>query len=71
MAKPLKLLCGPSAWHGFGMSGGKKIRDTYFVENVFDLIIKEAGEKEVVVNTIGVGTLEGGEVNFGLSKLDE
>ena len=37
----LKILTGPSARHGFGMSGGKKTR---FVENVFDLIIKGDGE---------------------------
>jgi len=37
----------------------------------FNLVIKEANSKEVVVNTIGIGTLEGGDVRYGLSKLDE
>lgn len=41
MPNILKVLAGPAARHGFGMSGGKKTR---FVENVFDLIIKGDGE---------------------------
>jgi Ca-activated chloride channel homolog len=33
--------------------------------------IKAASENKVVVHTLGIGTLEGGETSFGLSKLDE
>ena len=44
LSNPLKILCGPAARYGFGMSGGKKTRETYFVESVFDLIVKGDGE---------------------------
>jgi len=44
LSSPLKILCGPAARYGFGISGGKKTREIYFVENVFDLIIKGDGE---------------------------
>lgn len=37
----LKILIGPAAKHGFGLSGGKKTR---FLEETFDLIIKGDGE---------------------------
>jgi len=50
ITKPLKILCGPSAWYGFGISGGKKIRDTHFVEDVFDLIVK--GDCEIIISDI-------------------
>jgi radical SAM superfamily enzyme with C-terminal helix-hairpin-helix motif len=48
--QPLKILCGPAARYGFGISGGKKIRETHFVEAVFDLIVK--GDCETVVPEI-------------------
>jgi len=44
LSNPLKILCGPAARYGFGMSGGKKTRETNFVEAVFDLIVKGDGE---------------------------
>ena len=44
---PIKILCGPSARYGFGISGGKKTREIFFVEDVFDLIIK--GDGEIVI----------------------
>lgn len=37
----------------------------------FNLIIENANENNVVVHTFGIGTLEGGEVEYGISKLDE
>jgi len=36
-----------------------------------DATIEEAMDEEVVIHTIGIGTVEGGEVRYGLSKLDE
>jgi len=36
-----------------------------------DDVIELANNKNVLVHTIGVGTLEGGETLFGISKLDE
>jgi len=44
LPKPLKILCGPAAWHGFGMAGGKEVKEIDFVKNVFDLIVKGDGE---------------------------
>jgi len=42
--KPLKVLCGPAAQHGFGMAGGKETRETDFVKDAFDLLVKGDGE---------------------------
>jgi len=44
LSKPTKILCGPAAHFGFGISGGKKTRETSFIEDFFDLIIKGDGE---------------------------
>ena len=44
ISKPTKILCGPAAHFGFGISGGKKTRETSFVEDFFDLIVKGDGE---------------------------
>ncbi|MBN1860528.1 MAG: radical SAM protein [Candidatus Thermoplasmatota archaeon] len=48
--KPVKLLCGPAARYGFGMSGGKRVTDTEFVHQVFDIIVK--GDGEIVVSDL-------------------
>ena len=50
LSKPLKILCGPAARFGFGMSGGKKTRETDFVKDSFDLIVK--GDGEIVVSKL-------------------
>jgi radical SAM superfamily enzyme with C-terminal helix-hairpin-helix motif len=50
VSKPLKILCGPAARYGFGMAGGKKIRETHTVEGVFDLIVP--GDGEVVLSNL-------------------
>lgn len=47
---PVKLLCGPAARHGFGMSGGKQMTETDIVKHVFDLIVD--GDGEVVVSEL-------------------
>jgi radical SAM superfamily enzyme with C-terminal helix-hairpin-helix motif len=46
----LKILCGPVARYGFGMSGGKKIREIDFVKDSFDLIAK--GDGEILVSKL-------------------
>jgi Ca-activated chloride channel homolog len=33
--------------------------------------IENAKSEEIIIHTIGVGTIEGGEVDYGISKLDE
>jgi len=48
--KPTKILCGPAARYGFGISGGKRTRETSAVEDVFDLIVQ--GDGEVVLTKL-------------------
>jgi len=47
ISKPIKILTGPAATYGFGISGGKKTRDANFVKDVFDII--GLGDGEIVV----------------------
>jgi len=44
ISKPTKILCGPAAHFGFGMTGGQKTREIRYIEDVFDLIVKGDGE---------------------------
>jgi len=48
--KPVKLLCGPAAKFGFGMSGGKQVTETDVVKNVFDIIAN--GDGEIVISEL-------------------
>lgn len=48
--KPVKVLCGPAARYGFGISGGKKVKDTRVVEDVFDMIVD--GDGEMVISEL-------------------
>lgn len=50
LSKPIKILCGPAARYGFGISGGKKTRETDFVKTNFDLIIE--GDGETVIHNL-------------------
>jgi radical SAM superfamily enzyme with C-terminal helix-hairpin-helix motif len=50
VTKPVKLLCGPAARYGFGLSGGKRVTRTDVVKNVFDIIVK--GDGEIVVSEL-------------------
>jgi radical SAM superfamily enzyme with C-terminal helix-hairpin-helix motif len=50
VTKPIKVLTGPAAKHGFGMSGGKQTKDTSFVKNAFDIIAK--GDGEVIIDDL-------------------
>ncbi len=50
VTKPIKLLCGPAARFGFGMSGGKQVTGTDVVKQVFDIIAD--GDGEIVVSEL-------------------
>ena len=50
LSKPVKLLCGPAARYGFGVSGGKRVQEISVVEDVFDLIVP--GDGEIVVQEL-------------------
>ena len=50
LSSPIKILCGPAARYGFGISGGKRTREIYFVEDVFDLVVK--GDGEIVLSEL-------------------
>ncbi|DAC72002.1 MAG TPA: radical SAM protein [Thermoplasmata archaeon] len=61
LTKPLKLLCGPAARYGFGMSGGKPVQEISVVEDVFDLIAPGDGEivvQELLKNNLKKGTID-------------
>jgi radical SAM superfamily enzyme with C-terminal helix-hairpin-helix motif len=63
--KPKKILTGPAARYGFGMSGGRKITDISFVKDVFDLIIN--GDGEIVLSDLLKNNFKTKDVD--LSKL--
>ena len=48
--KPVKVLSGPAARYGFGISGGRRVRDTRVVEDVFDMIAD--GDGEIVISEL-------------------
>lgn len=61
ISKPVKLLCGPAARYGFGMSGGKPVIGTDAVKNVFDIIVKGDGElvvSELMKNKLNSETID-------------
>jgi len=47
LEKPLKVLCGPAARYGFGLSGGKKTVDITMIKDTFNLFI--TGDPEIVI----------------------
>jgi radical SAM superfamily enzyme with C-terminal helix-hairpin-helix motif len=63
--KPKKVLTGPAARYGFGMSGGRKTKDISFVKDAFDVII--SGDGEIVLSDLLKNNFKTGDVN--LSKL--
>jgi radical SAM superfamily enzyme with C-terminal helix-hairpin-helix motif len=65
--KPVKVLCGPAARYGFGLSGGKKIKSTLFVKDFFDLIV--SGDGEVVVFELLKNNLKFDETDSSLCRL--
>ncbi|HID25450.1 MAG TPA: radical SAM protein [Thermoplasmata archaeon] len=52
----IKVLCGPAAKHGFGVSGGKNVREVDELKGFFDLIIK--GDPEVALNQLLLENLD-------------
>ncbi|MFA5102476.1 MAG: radical SAM protein [Candidatus Thermoplasmatota archaeon] len=50
VSQPMKLLCGPAARYGFGVSGGRHMTGTEVVQNVFDIIA--SGDPEIVVSEL-------------------
>jgi len=50
ISEPVKLLCGPAARYGFGLSGGKRMTAIDVVKNVFDVIA--TGDGEIVVSEL-------------------
>ncbi len=66
LPKPIKVLCGPAARHGFGTAGGKEIRELDFVKNVFDLIVK--GDGEFVVSELLKNKLNFEKVDSSLCR---
>ena len=61
ITKPVKMLCGPAAKYGFGLSGGKQVRDVSSVAHVFDLIVD--GDGEIVISELL-------KQNFAVEKID-
>lgn len=61
ISKPVKLLCGPAARYGFGLSGGKPVTGIEAVQNVFDVVVKGDGEivlTELLKNNLKYETVE-------------
>jgi len=64
--KPLKVLTGPAAKYGFGVSGGKKTRDIKTVSDAFDLIID--GDGEIVISDLLKNKLKMDKVDPSLCR---
>ncbi len=47
LSRPKKILTGPAARYGFGLSGGKKTKEIDFVKDAFNLII--GGDGDIVL----------------------
>jgi len=62
LSKPVKILSGPAAKFGFGMSGGHKTRDVESVRNAFDFIAK--GDGEIIIRNL----LDSNFKDFDLSE---
>ena len=58
LSKPIKILCGPAARFGFGLSGGRSTKE---VKDVFDIIVK--GDPEIVIRDFLEGEREGVDPN--------
>jgi len=68
----VKVLCGPAARYGFGMAGGKKIRELDVVKDVFDLIVKGDGEivtSELLKNKLDVNNIDASECRKNASEI--
>lgn len=65
---PVKLLCGPAARHGFGMSGGTQVMGTDVVKDVFDVIVD--GDGEVVVSELLKNRFNSERIDPSLCRTD-
>lgn len=65
---PVKVLTGPAARYGFGLSGGKKVTDTGVVEDVFDNIAD--GDGEIVISELLKNNLDVDVVDSSLCRSD-
>jgi radical SAM superfamily enzyme with C-terminal helix-hairpin-helix motif len=63
---PKKILCGPAAKYGFGISGGKKPLDKFFLHDIFDLII--TGDAEIVISELLKNNLSIEKTDHGLCR---
>jgi radical SAM superfamily enzyme with C-terminal helix-hairpin-helix motif len=66
VSKPVKLLCGPAAKYGFGMSGGTAVIRTEVVQNVFDIIA--TGDGEIVVSELLKNSLHSDRIDPSLCR---
>jgi len=66
ISKPVKLLCGPAARYGFGMSGGKSVTGIDVVQNVFDIIAK--GDGEIIVSELLKNNLNSQNIDPSLCR---
>ena len=66
LRKPIKVLAGPAARYGFGMSGGKQVIDTKIVKNIFDIIAD--GDGEIVITDLLSKNLKTDDTNPSLRR---
>jgi radical SAM superfamily enzyme with C-terminal helix-hairpin-helix motif len=66
MEKPVKVLCGPAARYGFGMSGGRQVTETDVVKHVFDIIAD--GDGEIVVSELLKNNLKCEQIDPSLCR---
>ena len=72
ITKPIKVLCGPAAKYGFGISGGKKTKETDFVKNTFDLIAKGDGEtviSKLLENKLNINNIDNTQCRKNASSI--
>ena len=64
--RPVKVLTGPAARFGFGISGGKKVTDIRVVEDIFDGIFD--GDGEIVVSELLKNNLDVDRIDTSLCR---
>jgi radical SAM superfamily enzyme with C-terminal helix-hairpin-helix motif len=63
---PIKILTGPAARYGFGISGGKKVTDIRVVEDIFDGIAD--GDGEIIVSELLKNNLDINRIDTSLCR---
>lgn len=74
LTQPLKLLCGPAARYGFGLAGGKAVRDVRSVEDLFDLVVTGDGElalTELLTSNFKVDRVDAARCRADASAISE